>query len=69
MSVLGALCELLAALKTAEGTRGCYSCSDEHDLRCAAWGGENGLCACGRETLDAAISQAQAEIHEECSKR
>ena len=50
-----ALRELNAALCQCESTRGRYSCSPQHDSRCAKDRGIGPECNCGADRLDAAV--------------
>lgn len=44
----------LLAWERAESNRGCYSCSEEHDMRCMSLWHNPHPCNCGRVELNAA---------------
>ena len=43
--------EFVMAWERCESTRGCYSCSDNHDCRCSINSGKK--CSCGRNKIEA----------------
>ena len=58
--VEAALADLIAALDRAEGSRGCFSCAEQHDVRCLET--PDCVCSCGRVGLESAVDRARATI-------
>jgi len=50
------------AYQRADSNRGCFSCSERHDLRCESHHKVQKRCSCGRVELDAAEESARAAL-------